>query len=137
MRVSSHIFWLVLFAASTVLAQNYGGTNQGATNALPGAAQVQGTNGRATPPAPPSLPVAPPQVSDAAGAEKPAVRITAQGTVLTDEQKRLISQKLQEIPGVVVITNRIRVVGGISEAAGANRTNGGSTNRSPSRRNGF
>ncbi|MDB6025555.1 MAG: hypothetical protein JWM68_1778 [Verrucomicrobiales bacterium] len=128
MKFSRNIILLILFAASSLVAQNYGGTNQ-TNGGNPGV--VQGTN---NPPILPSVPSNPPQVSEAAGSEKPAVVITAQGTVLNDQQKRLISQKLQEIPGVIVITNRIRVVGEISEAAGAARTNR-TFDRTPTRTN--
>ena len=123
---------LLLFVVSTAWAQNYGVSNpipQEAPASVVLTNNLQPNAQPVVPPAPPAPPALPPPQATAAP-DKPAVIITAQGTVLTDEQKRLVSQKLQEIPGVVVITNRIHVVGQINEAAGAASTNRGKTNGS-------
>jgi hypothetical protein len=73
---------------------------------------------------PPALPSTPaPQVVQPALPETPAVTVFVQGTVPNEEQKQLITRRLQDIPGVLVITNRIHVIGDINEAAGASRTN--------------
>ncbi len=121
----NRMFLLVAFlSAVALIAQNNEPSN--AVAPVQGVSVIQTNNlqpNTALPPAPPSVP-------QASAVEKPAVIITAQGTVLNDEQKRLISQKLQEIPGVVVITNRIHVVGQINEAAGAATTNHGKSRRS-------
>jgi hypothetical protein len=117
-------------AVFSSFAQNYGTSNpippQGSTPVLQTNNLQQNPQAQVPVPAPPAVPAVP-QVS---APDKPAVVITAQGTVLNDEQKRLVSQKLQEIPGVVVITNRIHVVGQINEAAGATTTNRGRMQRS-------
>ncbi len=123
----------ILFVPASVFAQSYG------TNATPAAAGnpapvVQATNAQQNtiPLAPPAIPTVPQtaQTPQTGATEKPAVTIIAQGTVLTEEQKKLIAEKLREIPGVVMISDRIHVVGigQINEPAGAATTN---RNRNP------
>lgn len=132
--MKSYILTIPVMAMTTVmaLAQNYG-TNATPVRSLTPPLVQANTNQ----PNPAAAPPEPTNAAQTTSLEKPAVVITAQGTVLNDEQKRLVSQKLQEIPGVIVITNRIHVVGQINEAAGAATTNRSKSQRTVPRRNSF